>query len=222
MNAIVRPYEARDRDAIRFICCETGFMGEPMERYMDGREVFADLWSAYWTDYENEHIWVSEADGKVVGYIFGGLDTKRQERIWVRKLFPKIIYKAFTTDCLRSRKTRRYLKHAFRSYRRGEIEMPHLGNEYPAHLHTNILDGYRGIGLGKKMLLVWLDHLRNHKATAIHLVTTTRNKLAVPFYKHMGFKVLFEIPTTMWEYIVDEPIAMLGMGMKLEFRGHHT
>ena len=215
MKTIVRPYENRDRRDVRYVCCDTGFMGEPMEIFMDGREVFADLWSSYYTDHEPEHIWVAEADGQVVGYIFGGLDTQRQEQITRNRIFPKLILKAFITGCAWSARTRRYASSAIRSMRRGELKMPNLSREYPAHLHTNILEGYRGIGLGKKMMAAWIDHLSEHKVKALHLVTTTRNKLAVPFYKRMGFETIFEAPTTMYDYLIDEPVALLGMGRKL-------
>jgi GNAT superfamily N-acetyltransferase len=190
-------------------------MGEPMEMFMEGREVFADLWTAYWTDYEPEHIWVAEFDKKVIGYIFGGIDTRRQEEITFKKMMPKIILKTFVTNCVWSAKTRKYIRYVFRSYRRGELNIPNLSRDYPAHLHTNILDGYRGIGLGKKMMQNWMNHLREHKVPAVHLVTTTSNKIAVPFYKHLGFKTLFEKPITMYEHIVDEYIGMLGMGLSL-------
>jgi GNAT superfamily N-acetyltransferase len=215
MRSIVRPYEERDRRAVRYICCDTGFMGEPMEIFMDGREVFADLWCSYYTDYEPEHTWVAEVDGQVVGYIFGGLDTRRQEKITLSRVIPKLLLKAFITDCAWSPRTRRYVSSVIRSSRRGELKTPNLSREYPAHLHTNILEGYRGKGLGKKMMNEWINHLAGHNVKALHLITTTRNKLAVPFYKHMGFRTLFEAPTTMYDYIIDEPVALFGMGIKL-------
>lgn len=216
MKTLVRPYDKRDRDAVRYICCETGFMSEPMEMFMTGREVFGDLWTSYYTDYEPEHTWVAEADGQVVGYMLGSVDTHRQERITMWRLFPRILLKAFITDCAWSHRTRRYVRNAVRSQRMGELKLPNLGKEYPAHLHTNILEGYRGMGLGKEMMLAWMNHLKEHGIRNLHLVTTNRNRLAVPFYKHMGFKVLFEAPTTMYQYLIHEPVSLLGMGIKMD------
>jgi len=215
MNSLVRPFERRDREAVRFICCETGFMGEPMEVFMEGREVFADLWTRYWTDHEPEHCWIAEVEGRVVGYLFGCTDTRRQERITREKILPSIILKAFVTRCFWSLKTQRYLIKAIRSYRRGELRTPNIAREYPAHLHTNLLDGYRGLGLGTQMMRKWFDHLASHGGGGLHLVTTTYNKQAALFYRRMGFETLFEKPISFYEGIIAEPIALLGMGLKL-------
>jgi len=214
MNARVRSYEHRDREAVRYICCETGFMGEPMENQMEGREVFADMWSRYYTDYEPEHLWVAEVEDRVVGYILGALDTHRQEQIMREKIAPIIIRKAFTTGFILRLKTIRFVLKSIMVLRRGELRTLNLGREYPAHLHINLLDGYRGLGLGKQLTQSWLEHLASHGVSALHLVTTTYNKQAVAFYKRMGFKPLFESPLSLYEGMIAEPVALLGMGIK--------
>ncbi len=215
MNAIVRPYEHRDREAVRYVCCETGLMGEPMEVFIEGREVFADMWSRYYTDYEPEHCWVAQVEGRVVGYLLGALDTNRQEHITRDKILPELARKAFTTRCVWSLKTVRCVRRGVRSIMRGEFRVPRLGRDYPAHLHTNLLDGYRGMGLGTQLMKNWLEHLASHGVSGVHLVTTTYNKQAVPFYRHMGFEDIFENPLTFYEDIIAEPVALLGMGLKL-------
>lgn len=215
INAFVRPYEPRDRDAVRYICCETGFMGDPMEVVFEGREVFGDMWTKYYTDFEPEHTWVAEAEGRVVGYFLGGLDTDTQMKVSTQKIFPSIAAKLFSTNCIYSLKTIRYFRGAIRSLMRGEFKMPKLAKAYPSHLHTNMLDGYRGLGLGKAMMRAWLDHLETHGANAVHLETTSYNNIAIPFYKRMGFETVFESPLTMYEEIVKEPVMLMGMGLKL-------
>jgi len=220
MDAFVRSYEHRDREAVRYICCETGFMGEPMEVVFEGREVFADLWSRYYTDYEPEHCWVAQVEGRVVGYMLGAINTRTQERVTSEKILPAILRKIFTTGCLRHAVTRKYFRLAARGFLRGEFKTPDISKGYPAHLHTNILDGYRGIGLGKKLMRSWLDHLGSHGVSNVHLVTTTYNKQAVPFYKSIGFEPVFENPLSIYEWIISEPVAMLGMGLKMDLRAN--
>ena len=84
----VRSYLPRDRDRVRWVCCETGFLGDPQEGVFIGRKIFADLWSSYWTDLEPESAFVAEVEGRVEGYILGCLDTHRQERVWNKKILP--------------------------------------------------------------------------------------------------------------------------------------
>ena len=46
MEFKIRKYQARDREAVRWICCETGYMGDPMEIYFIGRKSFAEMWTS--------------------------------------------------------------------------------------------------------------------------------------------------------------------------------
>ncbi len=73
----VRPYEARDRAAVRQICADTADAGQPVESFFPDREVFADLLTNYYTQFEPQSTFIADNDGEVVGYLTGCLDTKR-------------------------------------------------------------------------------------------------------------------------------------------------
>ena len=44
---VIRPYREADRLAVRRICADTGFLGQPIDSIFEDRELFAD----YLTDY---------------------------------------------------------------------------------------------------------------------------------------------------------------------------
>ena len=67
----VRPYAPRDRAVVRRLCCETGFLGKPIDPIFEDRELFADYLTAYYTDIEPESSFVLEQDGVVKGYLLG-------------------------------------------------------------------------------------------------------------------------------------------------------
>jgi GNAT superfamily N-acetyltransferase len=218
MEYTIRKYEQRDRKVVRWICCETGFMGDPMEVYFEGREIFADTWTRYWTDYEPESSFVAEADGKVVGYILGCLDTERQERILKEKIQPSLYKQAFSSTFFLHLKNWRYMRRVVRSWRRGEFndDMKAVIADYPAHLHTNIAPAeFRGQGMGKALMNAYFDYLRANKAKGVHLVTTSRNKIALGLYFHMGFKKLFSGPLTCYDHVTSEPLEKICLAMKL-------
>ena len=77
MDIIIRPYEARDRSAVRQICCDTADRGNPVESILPERDMVADLMSRYYTDYEPQATWVAECDGQVIGYLNGTVQTCR-------------------------------------------------------------------------------------------------------------------------------------------------
>ena len=53
-GTVVRKFDSRDRDAVRFLCCETGFLGKPVDPVFEDRELFADYLTSYYTDVEPE------------------------------------------------------------------------------------------------------------------------------------------------------------------------
>lgn len=219
MNYLVRNYEAKDREAVRWICCETGFMGEPVEIYFQGREIFADIWTLYWTDYEPESAFVAEVEGRVVGYLLGCLNTARQEKIFSEEIRPALWRKALKEGIFFHKKNWQYLYRVFRSARRGEFKEPRqmLNTEYPAHLHTNIAPPeYRGKGIGKALMLAYFMYLRRHQSPGVHLVTTSRNSQALRLYYGFGFQKLFRGPLTCYDHITKEKIEKIGLGIKLK------
>src|SRR5438067_9068309 len=67
----IRSYRATDRVAVRKLCCDTGFLGDPIDPVFQDRELFADFLTTYYTDHEPESSFVLEIDGEIRGYLLG-------------------------------------------------------------------------------------------------------------------------------------------------------
>src|SRR6266571_6768349 len=67
----IRSYQASDCVAVRQLCCQTGFLGSPIDPVYQDRELFADFLTTYYTDHEPESSFVLEVDGKIRGYLLG-------------------------------------------------------------------------------------------------------------------------------------------------------
>jgi hypothetical protein len=67
----VRPFERRDRDAVRRICADTGFLGQPIDPVFEDRELFADYLTGYYLRFEPGSTLVCLVDGEVTGYLMG-------------------------------------------------------------------------------------------------------------------------------------------------------
>ena len=50
----IRPYRADDREGVRRVCADTGFLGTPIDPVFEDRELFADYLTSYYTDREPE------------------------------------------------------------------------------------------------------------------------------------------------------------------------
>src|SRR2546427_11491881 len=67
----IRSYRNSDREAVRRLCCETGFLGDPIDPVYQDRELFADFLTTYYTDHEPESCFLLEADSEIRGYLLG-------------------------------------------------------------------------------------------------------------------------------------------------------
>ena len=60
-------------------------------------------------------------------------------------------------------------------------------DEYPAHLHIDLLARARGHGHGRTLVERQLASLRRHGVRGVHLDVATDNGNAIEFYRHLGF-----------------------------------
>src|SRR5438105_13578133 len=65
----IRSCRNSDREAVRRLCCETGFLGGPIDPVYQDRELFADFLTTYYTDHEPESCFLLEVDGEIRGYL---------------------------------------------------------------------------------------------------------------------------------------------------------
>lgn len=207
-QAIIRKYKPEDRDAVRKICYDTGLMGDPIDPYFGCLDLYADYWMNYYTDHEPESAFVAELNGEVVGYLVGCKETSIQEKTHRKVILPKIRKKLFTLGYKVDRRFFRFLWWEIRSAWKGDREDPPL-DDYPAHLHMNLAEGYRSMGIGSKLMSIYLDYLRDNDIPGLHLATTTRNRLAIPFYQKWGFKATTRHPLTLYEKIMPEAIEVI-------------
>jgi len=70
----------------------------------------------------------------------------------------------------------------------GEGVWEHVG--YPAHLHINLLENLQSKGLGKALMLTFMENVQKKGVAGIHLGVDGRNTRAFGFYEKMGFTKL--------------------------------
>jgi GNAT superfamily N-acetyltransferase len=162
----------------------------------------------YYTDHEPESAFVAELNGKVIGYLVGCKDTSTQQKVQQTVIMPLIRHRLVSFGYKLKMRFARFVWRYMRSLWRGEFVDEPIGS-YPAHLHMNLAEGYRSGGVGSKLLSEYLDYLRANGVEGLHLGTTTGNKLAVPFYKKWGFKLVLSQPFTMYDEVVDEKVETL-------------
>ena len=180
----VRPYRDADRDDVRRVCYETGFMGESVDWYWRDYESFVDR-TSYYTDVEPESAFVVDDDGAVVGFLFGCVDSSRapSPRVSVtRQLVRRQLLLRPGTAGFFWRAIADTLRHP--TVPSGELE----DARWPAHLHIDLLPAARGAGMGRALMHAWLDRLRALRVPGCHLTTLAENTRAIAFFGRMGFE----------------------------------
>ena len=68
-------------------------------------------------------------------------------------------------------------------------------NDYPAHLHIDILPDYQSKGIGSKLIKAFCDNLKEQNVKGVMLIVGTENEGARRFYERNGFTLLQDMPT---------------------------
>ena len=155
--ATVRQYREYDRQELRRICCETGFLGFPIDPIYQDHELFADLFTNPYLDYEPELTLVVETGDRIAGYLMGSVNPN----------FHRILMlSGFQTACkmLSRLLTGKYADHP-RSEQfvrwvlvRGLMEQP-KHPENAGHLHMNLERPLRWGSVARRLLAMYEEML---------------------------------------------------------------
>lgn len=209
----IRPYQASDRKHVRHIAWETAFLGEPASVFFDGQEILEDFLTLYFTDEVPESCFVAESLGSVVGYLIGAKDAKRMNRFFQTKMLPALFFKALARGIFLKRINLIFFFRCLLSFTKGEFRMPDFFKEYPAVLHINLKKGFRGSGIGSKLMDAYLEYLHREKAEGVHLATLSDQ--ASLFFKKQGFVLLHQGRRSYFKYLLNRDLAVYIFAKKI-------
>lgn len=202
---LIRKCEKSDMSAIMNICYKTGYMGEDLTglNQFDDPILFSYLFCYYYVRYETQNCFVAVDSEKsqIAGYIIGTRNTKKQKKALFLKMGWRIIFRLLGTTAWRHPETIKTVLYFVKNLQPEEA-MNQIYDEYPAHLHINILKEYQRMGIGEKLLTAFEGNIRND-VKGIHLHTTSHNSKAIPFYHKMGYSVIKEHQSRMWKDVED-------------------
>jgi len=194
----IRRYLENDRPALCRLCCDTGFLGEPIDAVFQDRELFADLFIGPYLDHEPEWALVAEAEGRVIGYLLGSV-CRNFDLVLMRNGFPvasKMLCKLVSGRYSNHPRSRRFVRWLLTS---GYCEQP----KHPAgaaHLHLDLENQYRGRGIGRRLWQTYERQLRSAGVRQYYgafFSHPRRRPEAV--YARFGFRVFDRKRTTVFE-----------------------
>lgn len=176
----IRPYRPEDLPAVYDICVRTGAAGQDARGRYSSDRLLGDCFAAPYVVLEPQFAFVLEEHDVPVGYVLGTADTakfvERYLESWVPRLNAAYPEPHAETD--------RGLLNLGRHPER--MLEPGLEN-YPAHLHIDLLPQVQGQGFGRKLIGAFLDAVHQAGAPNVHLGMSPANTAALAFYERLGF-----------------------------------
>ena len=182
---IIRPYRPADRADCYDICVKTAEVGGDATGIYTTDELMGDLFFGPYADLHPSLAFVVDTGERVAGYIVAAPDTKDHVRRYRDEIFPAFAAK-YPLDADWPTRDAHMIGLGYNPER---MLFPWL-DEYPAHLHIDLLPELQGQGFGRRLMDTLRAALAEQGVPAVHLEMVTANVRARAFYDRLGFREL--------------------------------
>lgn len=200
----IRKFQKADRTRVRELCCETGFLGNPIDPVFEDRELFADYLTAYYTDWEPESSFVAVQDGVINGYLLGSRFPLRQQ-----------IYNFYQNASIFLRGVVRFPKYNAASRAFVKWILSTAWREVPAaprkcaHFHINLLPEARNVATTRAIMDAYLAYLHENGEKQVYgQMVTFESRRGFKMFERYGFRVMNKSRITKYDGIHDEPVYL--------------
>lgn len=204
-HGTVRHFKPTDRAIIRKICCDTGFLGNPVDPLFEDRELFADYLTRYYTDFEPDSAMVYEENGVVKGYIIGSRFQRSQavfdlwHNLW---LAVRGGWRYFTRYDEASKKFVRWVLTEAR--KQVPFTPPNM-----AHFHINLLPEARGLVVSRAIIETYIRYLASVGEEGVFgQMVVYEKRRGELFFARYGFRVVDVKEVTKYRDLTDEKVFL--------------
>ena len=177
----IRPYGDADLEAVRDICVRTAHAGGDARPLYPDPSIFPTAFADPYVAFEPELAFVVDNGERAVGYIIGTVDTAAFVKRYRGEWLPSVADRWPLTDGTTRTDHLVRLLHDPERMLRPELD------DYPAHLHIDLLPEVQGRGLGRALMTRFLGVLAARGVGAVHLGMAPTNVKARAFYDRLGF-----------------------------------
>ena len=208
----IRSYRASDREAVRRLCCQTGFLGEPIDPVYEDRELFANFLTTYYTDREPESSFVLEVDGELKGYLLGSRKPLRNQLYSFGQNI-SLFFRALARYPRYNARSRRFIRWMIMN---GWREVPAAPRRTP-HFHINLLPEARKISTTRPLMSAYLSYLyRCGEKRVYGQIVTFESRRGEKMFERYGFRVMNRAEITKYRPYYSESVYLSTVIKNLE------
>ncbi len=185
----IRPYQENDLEALYEICLKTGDSGQDASKLYKDPKLLGHLYASPYAVLEPELAFILEDAEGACGYVLGALDSSLFYSRMLKEWLPIILlqYQNPRAEWQSLSRDEKIIRMLFEFDDKVDSECL---QDYPSHLHIDLLPRAQKQGQGKKMMQTLLSALKDKGSKGVHLGLGIRNGNAFSFYQQMGFHEL--------------------------------
>ncbi|MCX6456991.1 MAG: GNAT family N-acetyltransferase [Actinobacteria bacterium] len=182
----VRRFQEEDRSGLYHVCLATGDSGASALHLYNEKDMLGEIYVGPYLSFQPDLALTLIQDG-VSGYALAALDTRSFEDTLSKQWWPLIQekYNSCSPENFNERE-----KNLFEYIQNPPLRPEEVVKDYPSHLHIDLLEKAQGRGIGKAMMQLILDTLREQGSKGVHLGMGAQNARAFTFYTKLGFTLL--------------------------------
>lgn len=185
----IRLARSEDLAGAYYVCLKTGNFGQDGEPlFRADPDALGRIFVGPYLAYEPHLSLILEDAEGVCGYALAARDSRefyaRYEKEWRPKLtaeFPKPQGDPENWSRVET---------VYSWYHSPDYTMPEPYEDFPSHLHIDLLERAQGQGYGRKLMEELMDKLRQSGSPGVHLGVSMMNPRAAAFYQKLGFREL--------------------------------
>ena len=187
---VVRLYQPPDLADVYNICVKTGANGGDSTGQFSNDDLLPDVYAGPYVTLQPDLAFVVETGDRVAGYIVAAADTRsfvdRYRDVWLPGFAAKypLVESSISAE-------QRMIRMGYNP----EYMLSAGLQDYPAHLHIDLLPEVQGQGFGRLLVRTLLDALRSRSVAGVQLGVGGENLKARAFYARLGFLPLPSDPS---------------------------
>jgi len=185
----LRDARVGDESGAYHVCLKTGDYGRDGQAYyQEDPDALGRIFVGPYLAFEPELSLILEDAAGICGYAFGAFDSRRFYERYEREWRPELCARYPAPSGDPETWTRVQTVHHW--YHHPDYFSPEPYEEYPSHLHIDLLARAQGQGWGRRMMETVIGRLRQRGSLGAHLGVNALNTNAFGFYQRLGFAEL--------------------------------